>query len=175
MCKRWRALSQESWCSVKRLDLSYSTWGSLPDINRKEISTYILRKVLLRCGSYLNEIDLSLVPCHLGQSTVTIVSKLCPNLQIIDTTNLTVSASGLHSLISNCHDITKFSLGRTIYVCDIDLQKLFKVNPKLRCFKACDTVMSGRCLLHLPLETIEEIVLECCTYLEEQPLLEVKL
>ncbi|CAD1474536.1 unnamed protein product, partial [Heterotrigona itama] len=170
VCKRWRALSQKSWCSVKRLDLSYSIWGSVSDINRKEISTCTIRKVLLRCGSYLNEIHLSLVPSHLRQSTVTIVAKFCPNLQIIDITGLTISASGIDSLINNCHGITKFSLGPTTYVCDIDLQKLFKVNPKLRYFKFSSTKICGRCLLHLPLETIEEIVLESCTYLQEQPL-----
>ncbi|KAK9298503.1 hypothetical protein QLX08_008183 [Tetragonisca angustula] len=170
VCKRWKALSQESWHSVKRLDLSYSIWGSLSGINRKEISICTIRKVLLRCGSYLNEINLSLVPCHLRQSTVTVVAKLCPNLQIIDITGLTVSTSGINSLIANCHYITKFSLGPTSYVCDADLQKLFYVNPKLRYFKFSGTKMGGRCLFHLPLETMEEIVLESCTYLQEYPL-----
>ncbi|XP_043527430.1 F-box protein SKIP2-like isoform X2 [Frieseomelitta varia] len=167
VCKRWKALSQESWHSVKRLDLSYSIWGCLSGINRKEISICTIRKVLLRCGSYLNEINLSLVPCHLRQSTVTVVAKLCPNLQIIDITGLTVSTSGINSLITNCHYITKFSLGPTSYVCDADLQKLFYVNPKLRYFRFSGTKMSGRCLFHLPLETMEEIVLESCTYLQE--------
>ncbi|KAK1137913.1 hypothetical protein K0M31_002407 [Melipona bicolor] len=170
VCKRWKALSQESWYSVKRLDLSYSTWGFLSGINRSEISICTIRKVLLRCGSYLNEINLSLVPCYLRQSTVTIVAKLCPNLQIIDITGLTVSASGINSLINNCHDITKFSLGRTTYVCDADLQKLFKVNPKLRYFKAYNSTISGRCLFYLPSKTMEEVVLESCTYLQEDTL-----
>ncbi|XP_012168725.1 SCF E3 ubiquitin ligase complex F-box protein pof2 [Bombus terrestris] len=164
VCKRWKALSQESWSSVKRLDLSM--WG-LSGLNRREISTCTIRKVLLRCGSYLNEINLSIVPYPLRQSTATIVAKLCPNLQRIDITGIVVSASGINSLINNCHDITKFSLGSTTYICDIDLQKLFKVNPKLRYFKAYSSKISGRCLLYLPLETMEEIVLEYCTCLQE--------
>ncbi|XP_050580930.1 uncharacterized protein LOC126917741 [Bombus affinis] len=164
VCKRWKALSQESWSSVKRLDLSM--WG-LSSLNRREISTCTIRKVLLRCGSYLNEINLSIVPYPLRQSTATIVAKLCPNLQRIDITGIVVSASGINSLINNCHDITKFSLGSTTYICDIDLQKLFKVNPKLRYFKAYSSKISGRCLLYLPLETMEEIVLEYCTCLQE--------
>lgn len=164
VCKRWKALSQESWSSVKRLDLSM--WG-LSGLNQREISTSAIRKVLLRCGSYLNEINLSIVPYPLRQSTATIVAKLCPNLQRIDITGLVVSTSGINSLINNCHDITKFSLGSTTYVCDLDLQKLFKMNPKLRYFKAYNSKINGRCLLYLPLEAMEEIVLEYCTCLQE--------
>ncbi|CAL7948207.1 unnamed protein product [Xylocopa violacea] len=145
VCKRWRALSLESWCRVKKLDLSFSMWGSLPESSKqKEINTGTLRKVLLRCGSYLNEINLSQRPCPLSPT------------------------SGIHSLADNCHDITKFSLGHTAYACDIDLQKLFKANPKLRYFKVAFGKICGRCLFHLPLETMEEIVLEFCDSLQEQ-------
>ncbi|XP_060815010.1 uncharacterized protein LOC132906659 [Bombus pascuorum] len=164
VCKRWKALSQESWSSVKRLDISM--W-SLSCLKRREISTCTIRKVLLRCGSYLNEINLSIVSYPLRQSTATIVAKLCPNLQKIDITGIVISASGINSLINNCHGITKFCLGPTTYVCDIDLQKLFKMNPKLRYFKAYSSKITGRCLLYLPLEAMEEIVLEYCTCLQE--------
>ncbi|XP_076389174.1 putative RNA-binding protein EEED8.10 isoform X2 [Megachile rotundata] len=167
VCKRWRALSQESWRSVKRLDLSYLMWGSLPSIKRREINTGTLRKVLLRCGRFLNEISLSQIPRQLNQSTLTIVGKLCPNLQRIDVTDLTVSASGINSLTNNCHDITRLSLGSTTHICDMDLQKLFEVNPKLRYFKVVYGKICGRCLAYLPSETMEEIVLESCTYLQE--------
>ncbi|XP_076749746.1 putative RNA-binding protein EEED8.10 [Xylocopa sonorina] len=168
VCKRWRALSLESWRSVKKLDLSFSMWGSLPGSKRREINTGTLRKVLLRCGSYLTEINLSQTPCLLSPSTLTIVGKLCSNLQRIDLTGLNVSASGISSLADNCHDITKFSLGLTSYVCDMDLQKLFKANPKLRYFKVAFGKICGACLFYLPLETMEEIVLECCASLREQ-------
>ncbi|XP_034187715.1 putative RNA-binding protein EEED8.10 [Osmia lignaria lignaria] len=166
VCKRWRALSQESWRSVKRLDLSCSTWGFFPNTKRKEINTGILRKVLLRCGRFLTEINLSQFPCQLNQSTLTIVGKLCPNLQRIDVTDLTVSASGINSLTNNCRDITRFSLGSTTHICDMDLQKLFEVNPKLRYFKVAFGKICGKCLGYLPLDTMEEIVLECCTCLQ---------
>lgn len=173
VCKRWKALSLESWHSVKRLDLSYSMWGFLPALLKyREITTCTIRKVLLRCGLYLNEINLSNATVNVHHSTLhstlTIVGKLCPNLQKIDVTGLTISPSGINSLINNCHNITKFSLGSTTYVCDIDLQKLFKVNPKLQYLKVDSGKICGRCLLYLPLETIEEIVLECCTSLKEQ-------
>ncbi|XP_076670872.1 putative RNA-binding protein EEED8.10 [Andrena cerasifolii] len=155
VCKRWRAVSQESWCSVKRLDL----------LDSGEINTNILHKVLLRCGRFLTEINLSQVRCPLSQSTLTIIGKLCPNLQRLDVTTLTVSAAGINSLTNNCHDITKFSLGSTTSMCDKDLQKLFQMNQKLRYLKVVTGKIRGTCLLHLPLERMEEVVLQKCTCL----------
>ncbi|KZC11051.1 PREDICTED: uncharacterized protein LOC107189129 [Dufourea novaeangliae] len=165
VCKRWRALSQESWKSVKKLDLLCMDSSVLSSL---AINTPILRKILLRCGRFLNEINLSQVESRLSPSTLTIVGKLCPNLQRIDVTALTVSLAGINSLMKNCRNITKLSLGPTTYICDRDLQKLFKLNPKLRYFKVVTGKICGKCLLHLPLETMEEIVLERCSYLQIQ-------
>lgn len=170
VCKRWRMLSKESWHSVKQLDLSSSMWGALPGSEHRGINTSTLRKVLLRCGPYLNEIDLSQMSSPLNLSTLTIVGKLCPNLQRIDVTGLTVSTSGILSLTNNCHDIVKFSLGSTTHICDMDLQKLFKANRKLRYFRLVLGKISGRCLNYVPLETMEEIVLDRCTSLHEYSL-----
>ncbi|XP_076626182.1 putative RNA-binding protein EEED8.10 [Colletes latitarsis] len=165
VCKRWRAVIQESWCKVKKLDISCMR-SSASYIERSKLNKNGLRKVLLRCGRFLNEIDLSLAPYSLHESTVTIVGKFCPNLQRINFTSLTVSAAGINSLTNNCHNITKLSLGPTKYICDKDLQKLFKVNKKLRYLNIIASKICGWCLLHLPLETIE-IVLIKCEYLQE--------
>ncbi|XP_053988017.1 uncharacterized protein LOC128890357 [Hylaeus anthracinus] len=166
VCKRWRAISQESWRNVKKLDVSYGaqwcSWTMKPII-----TTNILRKILLRCGRFLHEIDLNQVAGSLDQSTVTIVAKLCPNLQRINLNGLGVSAAGINSLTNNCHNITKFSLGYTSSICDRDLQKLFQVNPKLRYFEVHYSNICGKCLLHLPLKAIEEIVLRHCCCLQE--------
>ncbi|XP_043524916.1 putative RNA-binding protein EEED8.10 [Frieseomelitta varia] len=172
VCKRWKALIKESWYNMKRLDLRHSMWGSLADRKRKKISLCILREILLRCGSYLNEVDLSFVPYYLHQYTVTLIGKLCRNLEIINITGLCVSRSGIRPFIDNCHNITKLSVGLVTYACDRDLKKLFQMNPKLRYFEAYLTPITGRCLLHLPTDTIEEVVLDCCQYLEEICVLE---
>ncbi|XP_043509918.1 F-box/LRR-repeat protein 15-like [Frieseomelitta varia] len=111
VCKRWKALIKKSWYNVKRLDLQDSMWGSLADRNRRGISFYMLHKILFRCGSYLNEVDLSFVPYRLHYNT-------------------------------------------------------------LQHFEAYRTPITGRCLLHLPTDRIEEVVLDCCQYLEEYFVLE---
>ncbi|XP_015596386.1 putative RNA-binding protein EEED8.10 [Cephus cinctus] len=163
VCKRWRAVSQESWRAVKRLDLSQSAWGLCPKKKQRSVDTPILRKVLLRCGRFLNHIDFSEMPHQLRQSTLTIVGKFCPNLETIDVTALNVSASGIDSLTNSCENITELSLGSCTSYCDNDLQKLFAVNRKLRYFRIRqNNHMTGKCLLHLPSDTIEEISLEQC-------------
>lgn len=165
VCKRWRLISQKSWCNVKKLGVPY-VCNSDSSIIRSIVSTNTFRKILLRCGKFLNEIDLSLAPYTLSPSTVTIVGKLCPNLQKINLTSIVVSAAGITSLTTNCHDIVKFSLGPTFYICDQDLQRLFDVNQKLRYLEIFNSKLWGSCLLHLPLE-MKEIVLEECYFLQE--------
>ncbi|XP_046742693.1 F-box protein SKIP2-like isoform X2 [Diprion similis] len=163
VCKRWHAVSLESWRAVKRLDLSLSAWGYIPGKKDPSIDTPTLRKVLLRCGHFLNHIDLSQISHSLRQSTLTIIGKLCPNLQTIDTTSLNVSSSGIDSLTQNCGDIRKLVLGSCTSSCDNDLIKLFSKNRKLKCLKIVqNSILTGKCLVHLPADGMEEISLSQC-------------
>ncbi|EFN73898.1 hypothetical protein EAG_10002 [Camponotus floridanus] len=106
ICKRWRDLSQDSWRMMKTLDLSPSTWGF---VETHTICTATLRKILLKCGKFLTQINLSDTSNFLRQSTLTIVGKLCPNLTSIDVTALTICASGIDTLASS-PDVTDTGL-----------------------------------------------------------------
>lgn len=164
VCKRWRILSQESWRIVKKLDLLPSTWG-FSAIGR--IHTVTLRKVLLKCGRYLTEINLSDSPNCLSQSTLTIIGKLCPNLTRIDVSALTTCASGLHVLANNCTNITKFCLGPSIHSLDNDLKYFFLMHQTLEYFAINNNTFSGKCLSHLPPQTIHTIILNKCPYVQD--------
>ncbi|XP_078040359.1 putative RNA-binding protein EEED8.10 isoform X2 [Augochlora pura] len=177
VCKRWRALIQESWSSIKKLDLLCKPYSLYYMVT----STTTLRKILLRCGKFLNEINLTETKFLLRPSTLTIVAKLCPNLTKIDLTALTVSSAGINALTSHCHNITKLSLRPATYNYltypadrppsynyDRDLQQLFQVNKKLRYIKIVNGQISGHCLLCLPVETMQEIVLDKCMHLQEK-------
>ncbi|CAD1468414.1 unnamed protein product, partial [Heterotrigona itama] len=61
VCKRWKALSQVCWRSIKELDLSW----------HKE-----KRNICMRCVSYLNEINLFLLPYGILRSR-TLMSGMC--------------------------------------------------------------------------------------------------
>ena len=162
VCKRWHAVSQESWRACRHLDLSPASWGFAQINKRKYVDTPILRKILLRCGRFLNHIDFSLPAHRMKQSTLTIIGRLCPNLQTVDVSSLNVSPSGILSLTSNCSSITKFSLGSCTSSCDNDLLQLFSKNRQLKYLKITSNTITGKCLLHLPPDSIEEIILTEC-------------
>ncbi|XP_050459937.1 F-box/LRR-repeat protein 7-like isoform X2 [Cataglyphis hispanica] len=164
VCKRWRDLSQDSWRMMKRLDLSSSTWGFL---QTHTIRTATLRKVLLKCGKFLTQINLSDTSNFLRQSTLTIVGKLCPNLTSIDVTALTICASGIGTLASNCKNITRFSLGPSTYSCDNELKNLFKLNKKLEYLAISKNNITGKSLLCLPAQTIHTIILDRCDNIQD--------
>jgi hypothetical protein len=154
---------QESWRNFKKLDLSPSSWGfNIYKHGLREINTPTLRKVLLHCGQFLSHIDLSIFTKTLSQSTLTIIGKLCPNLQQITVTKLNVSPAGIKALTDNCHNIRKFSLGFCVAPCDDDLSEFFLKNKKLQYLKLVENSISGRCLLNLPIESIDTIILEDC-------------
>lgn len=162
VCKRWRAVSQEAWRGFRHLDLSQTTWGFTQFAKKKYVDTPTLRKVLLRCGRFLNHVDFSLPSHRLSQSTLTIVGKLCPNLQTIDLTSLNVSSSGILALTANCSNIAKLSLGSCTCSCDNDLLQLFSKNKLLKYLKITSNSLTGKCLLYLPADAIEEIILVEC-------------
>ncbi|XP_012524950.1 F-box protein SKIP2 isoform X1 [Monomorium pharaonis] len=167
VCKRWRDLSQDSWHMTKTLDLSPSTWGFL---YTHTIHTALLRKILLKCGRFLTQINLN-NPIHcLSQSTLTIIGKLCPNLTNIDVTALTVCASGIRTLANNCRNITKFNLGPSTYCCDNELKCLFKLNQNLEYLAISKNGILGKSLLCLPEKTIHTVILDNCNYLQDNHL-----
>lgn len=163
VCKRWQALSQESWRSVKRLDLVRNNWGLSPKIRLQNIDTSTLRKVLIKCGQFLTHLDLSKYPHMLGSSTLTIVGKFCPNLQCINVKALELSPSGIHSLMTNCQSISKFVMKSLTGPCEKDLSQLFMVNKKLQIVEIEDDHITGKCLGVLPAETIDEVSMKYCT------------
>ncbi|KAK0177545.1 hypothetical protein PV328_001586 [Microctonus aethiopoides] len=162
VCKRWQAVSQESWRAVKSLDLEKNTWGLSSKIRIRAVDTTTLRKVLIRCGQYLTNLDLSQYPHLLSSSTLTIVGKFCPNLQCINIKALELSPSGIYSLMNNCQSINKLTIKSLTGPCEKDLSQLFNVNKKLKYFAVDgDGHISGKCLEYLP-QNIEEIHLNCC-------------
>lgn len=152
---------------IKTLDLSSSTWGF---VHTGYINTALLRKILLKCGKFLTRIDLDEPAHYLSQSTLTIIGKLCPNLTCINITTLTVCASGIRTLANNCRNIIKFCLGPSTYSCDNELKYLFKLNQNLECLVITRNNILGKCLLCLPEQTMHTIILDRCTYLQDNHL-----
>ncbi|XP_029166421.1 putative RNA-binding protein EEED8.10 [Nylanderia fulva] len=164
VCKYWKEILC-SWKDMKTLDFSPSTWGCTnTDIIRKAI----LIKVLKKCNKVLTEINLSLINSFLShENTLTIVGKLCPKLTNVDITALTVSASDIGTLASNCKNITKFSLGLSTRDCDDELINFFKVNKNLKYFSVSKNYIAGKSLLFLPAQTLHTLKLERCENIKD--------
>lgn len=164
VCKRWKVLSQESWCTMKRLDISHFTWDHVwgkPIIYH--ISTGVLRKVLMRCGRFLTQIDLTEVPNYLGVGTLSMIAKFCPNLTNIDVSALPICTMGLYTLLKNCKKITKLSLGASTHVLDSDLKSVFKEYKDLNHFTIrSNPDILGKCLSSLPARTMRTLIVNQC-------------
>lgn len=166
MCKRWQALSHESWHAVKSLNLSKNSWGLSPKIRVQVVDTSTLRKVLIRCGKFLTHLDLSQVSHLLGSSTLTIVGKLCPNLQSVNITSIPLSQSGINSLMTHCQNITKFMMKTLRGPSERDLSLFFGVNKKLKYLSVeGDEYIIGKSFASLPQEILEDLHLTRCTAL----------
>lgn len=156
VCKRWRTVSLNSWHSCRRLSVA-SIFQGCPS----SIDTPSVRKVLLRCGQFLTDISCSGNFFDLSQSTLTIITKLCPNIQKLDINGITVTPAGISSVISTYLNLTEFKLGVCSYCCDSDLKKVFQNNSKLKKFHVTNNQINGSCLVSLP-ETVEELSLCHC-------------
>ena len=133
----------------------------------------MLRQVLTRCGQFLNTIDFSQHDHKLSKSTLTIVAKLCPNLQNIDVTALMVTPSGIQALKNNCSNILNFNLGHTTSACDLDLSQLFSKNQKLTSLKIESNVLTGKCLINLPVDSLTKLDIHDCMNISCSHLLKV--
>lgn len=171
VCKRWRAVAQKSWYTVKKLDLSHHTWGISP--NDKKICTSDLREVLLRCGRFLNHIDISQCYPSLTRSTLVIIGRFCHNLEIVDISGLEISSTGIDLLARNCTNIKKLNLGHSLsmsfsrHICDRDFKRLFEMNKGLRYLNLYQMSISGKCLNFLSSNAFEELVLNSCDGIQE--------
>ncbi|KAL2730200.1 F-box/LRR-repeat protein 7-like isoform X1 [Vespula maculifrons] len=171
VCKRWRAVAQKSWYTVKKLDLSHHAWGI--SANDKKICTSDLREVLLRCGRFLNHIDISQCYPSLTRSTLLIIGRYCHNLEIVDISGLEISSTGIDLLAKNCTNIKKLNLGYSLsmpfsrHICDRDFKTLFEMNKGLRYLNLYQMSISGKCLNFLSSNAFEELVLNSCDGIQE--------
>lgn len=175
VCRRWRAISRDSWRFYKYLKHSSSAWGFKSALRHQEVDTYTLRKILKLCGQYLHGIDLSQSSHQLKESTLTIIGNCCPNLQTLDVTTLNISSSGIQSLKVNCRNLLKLRIGLSSSACDNDLSELFMHSGNLRHLHVSSNhFLSGRCLSCLNNTDIQELVLNKCNSLTSTHLCNVR-
>ncbi|XP_043512255.1 uncharacterized protein LOC122529848 [Frieseomelitta varia] len=124
VCKRWKSLIINSWYNTKKLDLRSCMSSSFADRNNRHMSLNMLRKILFRCGSYLNEVDLSSVPsfyyanlerlkiCHVPPTSEFLMTDTLYITELSTLKALTVSENSvftdefLSRLVMTCQNLT---------------------------------------------------------------------
>ena len=177
VCKRWLAASLESWYLCRSLDLFPSTWwpsqamdtinNHQPQLHDTPITTSILYRVLRRCGLYLARLDLASggrLLVH-GNSVLVALSQYCPNVQVVDLGSLEVTDTGVRGFSRHCRKLRSLTL-RLKYcsgAADNCLAKLFARNTELQSLELSVTgnnsAFEGRCLMHLPKRSLQELTL----------------
>lgn len=171
VCKRWKAISEESWRYSKKLDLEPINWGLAKKIRATQVY-----KVLHKYGTHITNVDLS-DGYEIRNATLISVAKLCPNIQTINIKGLKHSSSGIKALADNCINIKKLvmsiadkqdfninskyqnhSAANDTYTEELSL--LFSKNHKLQYLDLnCNYENVKECLLRLPLKSVKELIL----------------
>lgn len=172
VCKRWRALSQESWRRMTRLDNSYLTWG----VSTYGMNIVMLQKVLEKCGRFLKQIHVpniysyninkELCPYNYNKKALDMVLQYCPSLTSIDISEIMICVKYLKLLLQRYKDITKFTLG--ILQSNLDHQLSFLQEcSKLNYFEVRSNIYVSGILLYLPAQTIRTLIIKRCCRLDD--------
>ena len=182
--RRWKVVaSQQSWKTMRYLNLNPILWGLKPQGKSHQIKTINeqgLESVLIRCGRHLEEIDVAnsywlerKLYCHLWQ----MVSSYCSNCLKSITIGFTLTKSGIKLLTKACMDLSlqKLCIKNLYDLKKPEVQKwyfsnlksmetvlgnFFKVNKSLQHLELKQLFLYyGECLLKLPFE-LETIIID---------------
>ena len=155
--RQFRSASFKSWSKVK--SLKNSSFKSENTIR----STSTFNKVLQRCGRYVKRIKLNSDNNEYNEQSLFMLPIYCQKLRSLHAFSLP-SSTALRILAFRCQNITSIELSLESHdkEADENFSQLFSLNKKLKHIDICHGAISGACLLHLPPNSIESIVLDKC-------------
>lgn len=120
-------------------------------------------KILQRCGRYVTRVRLNSSNGEYNEESLRILPIYCQKLNSLYASSLS-SSTALKILALRCQNITKIelSLENCFEDSDDDFAFLFSLNRKLKYVDICYGYINGTCLLQLPPESIQSIVLDKC-------------
>ncbi|XP_045193888.2 dynein regulatory complex subunit 6-like [Mercenaria mercenaria] len=160
VCWRWKHLVQRTWASEKHLHFQniFRQFQGLTDEK--------LNSVLLRCGQYLESLDLSASPRLLTDFTMDIIGKYCPEIKELDLSAITVTDVSLRNLVSRCTNLHKVKLKRCLHVSDKGVNTILTSGQPLSHLDLTDvSQLTGKCFktLQCDLDSLKNLVLiNCC-------------
>ena len=147
VCKNWNRVSKLSWNHLKSLDFYRIVSYRYNKKNKKTFknkNTSYVRKILERCGAYLNELSIN----------------------AYDLRNFILSPIILMDILEHCHNIIKLSVRDAwdgIFFEEY-LENLFARNPRINSISLSDLNVTGECLLNLDFNRIKHLILSECKF-----------
>ncbi|XP_043481667.1 uncharacterized protein LOC122510822 [Leptopilina heterotoma] len=182
VCKRWKELCEKAWChyQFRKLSLNHKSWNLPCGLFRDYNTT---RKILMRLSRYITSIDLSRqFPIGIQQEiSVKFLCDVLESCNKIDTLFLTypfnTDNDKMNELIKcikyYAPQLMKFGYAhQSMILTDEMLFYLLSLMKNLKLF-FIDSIIGDDFIEHLPLESLEEIIMENCGHIELNPLLDV--
>ena len=156
--RTWKILAKQSWSNVTVLNMDPKILGLKPFGKKhdySEINDHVLEQILIRCGKYLQKINLNSV----HECMLSILANYSPNIQSIESDK--ASVEGIAQLAENCRNICEL---KTIFYRKMRIEKKFeKLFLSNQNFRVLDLntwgIITGKCFLKLPLEEMDTIKL----------------
>ena len=160
--KSWRYVAEQSWFKFKKLRVDPKILGFKPigtGHRFYDIDDNVLENILMRCGKYLDKIDVSYIDfgCHLNS-----IAKYCPNIKSIICNK--ASSYGIRYLSEYCRNITEFKVRHLLRHTrrheefEDTLGYLFSKNKNFQVLDIEDsTTITGECLSKLPMKEMVTI------------------
>ncbi|XP_060585756.1 uncharacterized protein LOC132741569 [Ruditapes philippinarum] len=159
VCWRWKRLVQRTWVSQKQLHFKniFKQFQCLTD--------KMLVSLLLRCGQYLESLDLSASPRLLSDFSMDIIGKYCPHIKEVNISAVKVTDVSLRNLVSRCTNLHKVKLSRCLHVTDTGIHTLLTSGQPLAHLDLTDVShLKGKCFktLQSDLDSLKHLVLTNC-------------
>lgn len=121
--QRWQQLALQLWRSQRNLSL-VDVFSRCPEMGGGCLTTCILESLLLRCDGCVRTLNLSYVSRFLGYETGAVISVLCPNLEHLDISGVTLNNTAVQVLGEGCPKLKAAILGKCTEVDDAGIGKL---------------------------------------------------
>ncbi|XP_052247771.1 F-box/LRR-repeat protein 7-like isoform X3 [Dreissena polymorpha] len=164
VCWRWKHLVQRTWINIKHLSFKRVFKAFLGLTDRT------LDCILMRCGAYLDTLDLSASPRMVTTFAMDIIGKHCSCLKNLDLTAVNVTDVSLRNLASKCTHLCSLILTRCLLVTDKGVGHILQFCKMLSHLDLAEIpLLTGKCFKHKSKEhrCLKAIVLTKCHKLND--------
>lgn len=164
VCWRWKHVVGKSWVWQKHLQFQeiFRRFEGLTD--------KMLNSLLVRCGQYLESLDLSSSPRHLTDFAMDIIGKHSPGIMELDLSNVKITDVSVKNLMACCTNLHFVRLKRCLHITDKGISTLLSAGQPLQCLDVSDlTYLSGHCFkgIHSDMDTLRILVLTDCFKMQD--------